>query len=126
MGHFDSTAPGPFSPTAVSYTTSTKYCACIEFRLDEHRRRGFHSSQLIQFALDPNPEAEDDKNAPPEKLALVFSTADVVVLGWHLGLLADRLRKNELASVRVQPKRYSGLDRNRPFVTAIEIKPIEK
>lgn len=109
-----------------SYTTSSKFCACIEFRLDEHRRRGFHTSQLIQFALDPNPAAEDDKNAPPEKLALAFSTADVVILGWRLGLLADRLRENELAIVRVQPTRYSGIEKTMPFVIAIQITPVDK
>jgi hypothetical protein len=108
-----------------SYTSVSKYCACIEFHLDEHRRRGFHSSQLIHYALDPNSDAEDDKNAPPEKLALAFSTADVVILGWRLGLLTDRLRENELALVRVQPKRYSEIDRNMPFVTSIKITPIK-
>ena len=106
-----------------SYTSVSKYCACIEFHLDEHRRRGFHSSQLIQYALDPNPDVEDDKHAPPEKLALAFSTADVVILGWCLGLLADRLRDNELAIVRIQPKRYSGIDQHTPFVTDIKITP---
>jgi len=106
------------------YTTSGKYCACIEFHLTEHKRRGFHTSQLIDYTLEPNPDAEDDKNAPPQKLALAFSTADVVVLGWRLGTLADKLRENDLATVHVLPKRFGELDRSKPFVADIEIKPV--
>ena len=108
-----------------SYTTCVKYCACIEFHLDEERRRGFHTSQLIDYTLEPNPDAGENKNAPPQKLALAFSTADVVILGWRLGRLADLLRENDLATVHVLSKRYADLDRG-PFVVAIIITPISK
>jgi hypothetical protein len=108
------------------YTTSVKYCACIEFHLDEERRRGFHTSQLIDYTLEPNPHAEDDKTGPPQKLVLAFSTADVVILGWRLGRLADLLRENNLATVHVLSKRYADLDRARPFVTSIIITPIAR
>jgi hypothetical protein len=109
-----------------SYTTSGKYCACIEFHLDEEHRHGFHTSQLIDYTLEPNPHAEDEKNALPQKLALGFSTADVVILGWRLGRLADLLRENELATVHVLPKRYADLAPARPFVASIIITPISK
>jgi len=105
-------------------TTAGKYCACIQFHLDEHHRHGFNTSQLIEYRLEPNPDAED-KNAPLQKLTIVFSTADVLLLGSNLGLLADKLRENDLASVHVQPKRYSGIDRNAPFVTVVKITPIK-
>jgi hypothetical protein len=36
-----------------------------------------------------------DIKVPPQKLA--FSTADVVILAWRLGRLADLLRENDLA-----------------------------
>jgi len=108
------------------YTTAGKYCACIEFHPDEHRRHGFHTSQLIEYTLEPNPDAEDNKNAPPDKLALAFATADVVILGWRLGLLTEKLRENELATVHVRPKRYAGLDNLAPCITSIKITPIEK
>ncbi len=108
------------------YTTSVKYCACIEFHLDEERRRGFHTSQLIDYTLEPNPDGGDDKNAPPQKLALVFSTADVVILGWRLGRLADLLRENNLATVHVLSKRYADLDPVRPFVASITVDGISK
>jgi hypothetical protein len=64
--------------------------------------------------------------APPQKLALAFSTADVVILGWRLGRLADLLRENGLAAVHVLPKRYADLDRVRPFVASIIITPISR
>ena len=108
------------------YTTSGKYCACVEFHLDEEHRHGFHTSQLIDYTLEPNPDAGEDKTAPPQKLALVFSSADVVILGRRLGRLADLLRENDLATVHVQPKRYADLDRARPFAASIIITPISK
>jgi hypothetical protein len=108
------------------YTSSNKYCACIEFHLDGERRHGFHTSQLIDYILEPNPDAGEDKNASPQKLAVAFSTADVVILGWRLGRLADLLRENELAAVHVLPKRYADLDSVRPFVASVLITPIRK
>jgi hypothetical protein len=108
------------------YTTSVKYCARIEFHLDEERRRGFHTSHLIDYTLEPNPDAGENKDAPPQKLALMFYTADVVILGWRLGRLADLLRENNLATVHVLSKRYADLDGVKPFVASIAITPISK
>ena len=108
------------------YATSGRYCACIEFHPSEHSRRAFHSSQLIEYTLEPNPDAEDDKNEPPQKLALAFSTADVVVLGWRLGHLADKLQENDLAAVRTLPKRYAEAVGHGAFVASITITPTDE
>jgi hypothetical protein len=108
------------------YTTAGKYCACIEFHLGEERRRGFHTSQLIDYTLEPNPETGEDKNAPRQKLTLAFSSADVVILGWRLGRLAKLLRENNLATIHMLSKRYTDLDRLKPFVASITITPIAK
>jgi hypothetical protein len=108
------------------YESTNAYCACIEFHHDEHRRRGFHASQLIDYTLEPNPDAADAKDAPTQKLALAFSTADVVVLGWRLGRLADLLRENKLVAVCILPKRYADLDRAKVFVSSIKIEPVGK
>jgi hypothetical protein len=116
----------PLTKEDPCYTSAGKYCACVEFHLDEEHRHGFHTSQLIDYTLEPNPDAGDDKNAPPQKFALAFSTADVVILGWRLGLLADKLRENDLATVHVLPKRYADLDRHKSFVASISITPIVK
>ena len=107
------------------YASSGKYCACIEFHPSEGKRRGFHTSQLIEYSLEPNPDAAEDKNEPPQKLALAFSTADVVILGWRIGLLADKLQENDLAAVRALAKRYADVDRHTPFVASITVTSID-
>jgi hypothetical protein len=56
----------------------------------------------------------------------VFSTADVVILGWRLGLIADYLRDNKLSTVAILPKRYAELERAAAFVSAIKIEAIGK
>jgi hypothetical protein len=108
------------------YTTTNKYCACIEFQLDKENRHGFHTSQLIHYTIGPNPDARDDRNAPPQKFMLAFSTADVVILGWRLEYLATKLCESELATVRILPKRNEDLDRFKSFVASIKITAIEK
>jgi hypothetical protein len=114
----------PLTKEDSCYTTTGKYCACVEFHLDEEQRHGFHSGQLIDYTLEPNPNVGEEKNSLPQKLVLAFSTAEVVILGWRLGRLTDLLRENELATVHVLPKRYADLDRARPFVASIIITPI--
>ena len=108
------------------YQDSHLNCFCIEFHLDEHRRRGFHTSQLIEYSLAPNPNAEHEKDAPPQMFSLAFSTADVVILGWRLSRLANLLQENKLAAVSILPKRYAELEPQKPFVCSIEIKPVGK
>src|ERR1700677_2881863 len=82
------------------YETMNKYCACIEFQLDKEHCHGFHTSQLIGNTIEPNPDARDERDAPPQKFTLAFSTADVVILGWRLESLAKTLCENELATGR--------------------------
>lgn len=113
-------------PQDKCYETANTYAACIEFRFDENHRRAFNASQLIEFSLDPNPDADADKNEPPQKITLIFSTADVVILGWRLGLIADYLRGNTLTAVCILPKRYAELERNAIYVSSIVIIPITK
>ena len=115
-----------FTKDDSCYSISGRYCSAIEFYLSEHKRRAFCTSQLIEYTLEPNPDAADDKDIPPQRLALVFSTADVEVLGWRLGHLADKLQENDLAAVRALAKRYADADRHMPFVTSITITPIAK
>jgi hypothetical protein len=111
-----------------SYSSTNKYCACIEFEFQNEERHGFHTSQLIDYTLKANPDTGDDKVAPAQQLTLAFSTADVVIWGWRLGRLTDLLRDNELSTVRELAKRYAEMDvySSKPFVTSIIITPIEK
>ena len=50
----------------------------------------------------------------------------MVILGWRLGLLADKLQENDLAAVRALSKRYADVDRHTPFVASIAVTPIAK
>jgi hypothetical protein len=50
----------------------------------------------------------------------------VVILGWRLGHVADKLQENSLAAVRVLPKRFAELEPNQPFVASITITPVTK
>ena len=108
------------------YETSNTSAAFIEFHQDKDHRQAFNASQLIGFSLAPNPGADTDRNEPPQKLALVFATADVVLLGWRLGFLADRLRESTLAAVGLIPKRYVELERNPVFISVIKIEAVKK
>ena len=112
-------------PRESCYKSHNGHSAFIEFHLDGHRRKAFSTSHLITYSLDPNPEAEDDKTEPPQKLHLVFSTADVFILGWRLATLADRICENKLYAVSIIAKRYAELDAA-PCVSSISIQPIEE
>jgi len=59
-------------------------------------------------------------------LSIAFSTADVILLGWRLDRLADKLRENKLAAIGILPKRYAELDRAAVFVSSIKIEPVNK
>jgi hypothetical protein len=48
------------------------------------------------------------------------------MLGWRLGFLADKLQKNDLASVRALAKSYAEHERTLVFVSAITITPVGK
>ncbi len=111
-------------PKEICYLSANPHAACIEFYPDKHHCRAFKASQLIEFSLDPNPDADANKNEPPQKITLVFATADVVVLGWHLGLIADNLRDNKLSAIGILSKRYAGLEGKAVFVSSITITPI--
>jgi hypothetical protein len=106
------------------YQLACKHVLCIEFVFSESERQGFHTSQLLHYRLEPN--STDEKDAPPEKLALAFATADVVILGWKLSTLANHLRDGDLLSVRSGPGRYAHLDRSKAFVATITVTPITK
>jgi hypothetical protein len=108
------------------YETLNTSAAFIEFHQDKDHRQAFNTSQLIGFSVAPNPDAKADKNEPPQKLSLVFSTADVVLLGWRLDFLADKLRENTLVAVGIIPKRYAELERAPVFVATIKIEAVAK
>ena len=105
------------------YELAHKHCLCIEFAFSESERHGFHTSQLLDYRLEPN--STDEADAPPEKLTLAFATADVMILGWRLSTLSDHLRDGDLLVVRSRPSRYVHLEPKRTCVAEIQIKPLK-
>ena len=103
------------------FLTTQKHNPCIEFVLGEQKRHGFHSSQLLHYRLEA-----DEEGSSPMTLTIAFATADVVVTGFALGRIADRLRDGDLLLVRTVPSRYAGMARSRCHVTGISIQPVEK
>ena len=93
-------------------TTQARQCS-VSARALRHQFSQNDDGNLAGNTLEPNPDAGENKDAPPQRLALAFSTADVVILGWRLGRLADLLRENTLATVHV----LSTLCRSRPQQT---------
>jgi hypothetical protein len=59
---------------------------------------GFHTSQLIDYILEPSQDTVEGNNALPQKMAVAFYTADFVVLGWRLSCLSDLFR-----SIKITP-----------------------
>ena len=57
-------------------------------------------------------------------LTLAFSTADVVVTGWRLERVAEKLSEGKLVAVKTIPTRHVGLTGNRPAVVSIEIRAV--
>jgi hypothetical protein len=104
--------------------TAQKHCACIEFVLNEKERHGFAISQLLHYHLEANPS--QDFKAPPERMIVAFATADVVLLGWRLGRLANKLRDGELLAARTLPARYANIDPAKTSVTSITVVPVKK
>ena len=106
------------------YELAAKHCLCIEFVLSDSQREGFHTGQLLHYRLEPN--SIDEKDAPPEKLTLVFATADVVILGWKLSTLANHLRDGDLLYVRSGHANYANLERSKTCVASITVTAIAK
>ena len=106
-------------------TTQARQCS-VSARALRHQFSQNDDGNLAGNTLEPNPNAGENKDAPPQRLALAFTAADLVILGWCLGRLADLLRENNLATVHVLPKRYADLAPARPFVASIIVTPFSK
>ena len=108
------------------HVEATQPPAFIQFEATAQVKLGFAAHQLLHYTLEPSPEIEHSQDAPPERLTLGFSTADVVLLGWRLAKIADLLRDQKLASVRAIAERYANLAPNKPCVTDIKVVQVGK
>jgi hypothetical protein len=98
--------------------------AFVEFQPKPGLRHGFAIGQLLNYSLQPETELLPD--APPERLTLEFSTADVVIFGARLAKITELICEHKLAAVRPLASRYSELHPQHPWVAEILIRRIDK
>jgi hypothetical protein len=112
-------------PDCVVEALSTQSPGFVEFFDRPLSRQGFALSHLLHYRLAPREAAGGDgADAAPQVLTLAFSTADVVVTGWCLERVAEKLSEGKLVAVKTIPARHLGLTGNRPAVVAIEIRAV--
>jgi hypothetical protein len=125
--------PGTASAAQTQETDCCKYTLTsnsaaffVELLPVPHERHGFALAQLLHYTCEPNPAALGVPEAPPERLTLDFSTADIVILGWRLTRIVDAVREHKLLWVRALDPRYANADAHKPFVAEIVIQPLDR
>ena len=91
----------------------------------DERVHGFPYSQLINYVLESNPTFQSNRDAPPERLTIGFSSHDVVVLGWRMRALTTLLHDAKVGTIRTLDVRYGNLRKVEPFIAEIIVTPIK-
>ena len=112
--------PAPEEPRCIE--ESEHPILMLDFHSRDGRIHGFPYSQLINYLLEPNPELQHGKDAPPDRMTLSFSTHDVIVTGWRLLALRPLLLSAKLAALCAAGTRYTNVARTKPFVAEISVK----
>ena len=97
--------------------------ATIDFFTSDKRVYGFPYHHLINYVMDANPDLDRNRDAPPERLALAFSSHDVVVLGWRLQGVLKHFHDAKITAIRAYDVRYADLGDVMPFVAEIMVTP---
>jgi len=97
-------------------------CQLVDFVGQDGRCHSFPLAQLVRGLLERNPASTDQTTAPPDRLTLVFSMQDVVILGWNLQGIRDALDLSRPVVVRTRDGRYAKLEDRQPFVSAISVR----
>ena len=95
----------------------------IDFFTGDKRVYGFPYHHLINYVMDANPDLDRNRDAPPERLALAFSSHDVVVLGWRLQVLLKFFHDAKITTIRAFDARYANLGEGLPFIAEIVVTP---
>jgi hypothetical protein len=96
----------------------------LDFLTRDGRIYGFPYSQLVHYLLDSNPAVQSGRDAPPERLTLLFSTHDVILTGWRLNALRPLLHSARLTALCAADPRYANLAPKMPFVSEITVTPL--
>ncbi len=83
-----------------------------------------------KYTLDTDPPKLNSQPAPPERLELGFSTADVIVRGARLAPLVELLAAHKLAALEALASdvgaRYANLQPSEPWVAVITIARLDR
>jgi hypothetical protein len=94
-------------------------CQLVDFVGQDGRCHSFPLAQIVHCVLEKNPAFQKQTDLPPDRLAIVFPTHDVVVLGWNLKMVRDALDLRRPAVVRARDVRYAEIEDKQAFVTEI-------
>ena len=118
--------PKPATTQSLYLALPTEHPLALDFHDSAGRVWGFPYGHLLNYQLEKNPDAELDVAAPPDRLALSFSTHDVILLGWRLTQVLDPLGRARIASLIARLPRYANLEKEKAFVSSIIVKPAQK
>ena len=99
------------------------YSASISILADDGRTYGFATSQYVDFVHEANPGMQNDSGAPPERMRLRFATAEVMMLGSRLELIASALSEGQLRGLKAISQRYARALKSGPLIFSIAVAP---
>jgi hypothetical protein len=88
------------------YDTESTNLIALNATVDDGRYYLLNYAQFLYAESSANPELGDQPDAPPERLCLHFATAQVVILGSGLNMLARAVQRGELKSVNRISQNY--------------------
>lgn len=101
--------------------TAGKHIVALRVTADDQHDYLFGLVHFIDGEHSANPEIESDKQAPPERLALRFTTGEVVVLGRSLGRIIKSLQEGELLFIQAADRRYAELQPTGVLIASITV-----
>ncbi len=101
--------------------TAGKHIVALRVSADDQHDYLFGLVHFIDGEHSANPEIESDKQAPPERLTLRFSTGEVIVLGRALGRIVRSLQEGELFFIQAADRRYADLQPTGVLISSITV-----
>ena len=109
------------SETNPCLGTAGKHIVALRVSADDQHDYLFGLVHFIDGEHFANPEIESDKQAPPERLTLRFTTGEVIVLGRSLGRIVKSLQEGELFFIQPAERRYAELQPTGVFISSITV-----
>ena len=98
-----------------------KHIIALRVRADDLCDYFFGYVHFLDGEHSANPDIEPNKQAPPERLTLRFTTGDVVVLGRALSRVAKSFQEGNLAFIQAADRRYAELQHAGTLIISITV-----